>query len=217
MLLYQHCDIFPKMHIVSIQIGDVFIGVHRKLHERREFGQVFWPRPQRLHGWSSWLLKLLFFSRLLAGKHVSSQAATQGSPSQYGCPAEEPIEGRDPPPQISIRAKIPKPAGCTKLSLSRKGLTRRHLPGHTRHNHGDDWLNSHALIRNEWRLCVEEHRGHLHKLVFASLGGSPLSQHVILDGGSFAARKASDTRMNTKTPHSECQCSSCEPSPSVKK
>lgn len=29
-LLCQHCGIFPKMHIASIQIGDVFIGVHRK-------------------------------------------------------------------------------------------------------------------------------------------------------------------------------------------
>lgn len=109
-LLCQHWDIFPKMHIVSIQIGDVFIGVHRKLHERREFGPEFWPRPLRLHGWSSWLVKLLFFRRTLAGKHVRSQAATQGSPSQYGCRAEEPIEGRVPPPWSAIPAKIPRPA-----------------------------------------------------------------------------------------------------------
>lgn len=38
-LLYQLCGIFPKMHIVSIQIGDVFIGVHRELlRERRALG-----------------------------------------------------------------------------------------------------------------------------------------------------------------------------------
>lgn len=97
-LLCQHCDIFPKMHIVSIQIGDVFIGVHRKLHKRREVCQAFWPRPLRLRGWSSWLVKLLFFRCKLAGKHISSQAATQCSPSQYGCHAEEPIEGKDSPP-----------------------------------------------------------------------------------------------------------------------
>lgn len=93
MLLCQHCGIFPKMHIASIQIGDVFIGVHRKLHERRVFGRAFWPWPPRLHGWSSWLVKLLFFGCTLAGKHISSQATTQYSPSQYGCHAEEPIEG----------------------------------------------------------------------------------------------------------------------------
>lgn len=76
-LLCQHCGIFPKMHIASIQIGDVFIGVHRKLHDRRVFGRAFWPRPPWLHGWSSWLVKLLFFRCTLAGKHTSSQATTQ--------------------------------------------------------------------------------------------------------------------------------------------
>lgn len=57
------------MHIASIQIGDVFIGVHRKLHECGVFGRAFWPRTPRLHGWSSWLVKLLFFRCTLAGKH----------------------------------------------------------------------------------------------------------------------------------------------------
>lgn len=199
MLLCQHCDIFPKMHIVSIQIGDVFIGVHRKLHERREFGRVFWPRPRRLHGRSSWLLKLLFFSRTLAGKHVSSQAATQGSPSQYGCPAEEPIEGGDPPAQVALRAQIPRPArGCAQKktsSWSRSTSSRRRLAEQPR-------------PRQE---CVE--------IICLGTGGkgggvSPLSQHVVLDGGSFPAREASDTRTDTKTPQSN---SSCQPSPCVKK
>lgn len=108
-LLCQHCGIFPKMHIASIQIGDVFIGVHRKLHERRVFGRPFWPRPPRLHGWSSWLVKLLFFRCALAGKHISSQATTQFSPSQYGCHAEEPIEGKYPAPYILTAANIPRP------------------------------------------------------------------------------------------------------------
>lgn len=108
-LLCQHFDIFPKMHIVSIQIGDVFIGTHRKLHERREIGRAFWPQPLRLQGWSSWLVKLLFFRCTLAGKHISSQAVTQCSPSQYGCHAEEPIEGKALSLQILIRAKISRP------------------------------------------------------------------------------------------------------------
>lgn len=170
MLLCQHCDIFPKMHIVSIQIGDVFIGVHRKLHERREFGQDFWPRLLRLHGWSSWLVKLLFFRRTLAGKHVRSQAATQGSPSQYGGRAEEPIEGRVPPPKIVIPAKIPRPAchcaaqnrssirnDCPKklhkhlalLSSSRKVQTwRTGLPRNAAEAPRSLRLNGHAVVRN---------------------------------------------------------------------
>lgn len=123
MLLCQHWDIFPKMHIVSIQIGDVFIGVHRKLHERSEVGPEFWPRPLRLHGWSSWLVKLLFFRRTLAGKHVRSQAATQGSPSQYGCRAEGPIEGRAPPPWSAIPAKIPRPAQNRSSIQKKKKMT----------------------------------------------------------------------------------------------
>lgn len=107
MLLCQHCGIFPKMHIASIQIGDVFMGVHRKLHERRVFGRASWPQPPWLHGWSSWLVKLLFFRCTLAGKHTSSQATTQNS--QYGCHAEEPIEGKGPAPYILTRANIPRP------------------------------------------------------------------------------------------------------------
>lgn len=114
MLLCQHCGIFPKMHIASIQIGDVFIGVHRKLHERRAFGRAFWPRPLRLHGWSSWLVKLLFFGCALAGKHISSQATTQYSPSQHGRHAEEPIEGQGPTPYILTKANIPRPL-CHKV------------------------------------------------------------------------------------------------------
>lgn len=96
------------MHIASIQIGDVFIGVHRKLHERRVFGRAFWPRPPWLHGWSSWLVKLLFFRCALAGKHTSSQATTQYSHSQYGCHAEEPIEGYGPAPYILTGAQYHK-------------------------------------------------------------------------------------------------------------
>lgn len=104
--LCQHCGIFPKMHIASIQIGDVFIGVHRKLQEWRVFGRAFLPQPPRLHGQSSWLVKLLFFRWTLAGKHASSQATTHCSPSQYGCPAEEPIEGRHPASYILTGASI---------------------------------------------------------------------------------------------------------------
>lgn len=117
MLLCQHCGIFPKMHIASIQIGDVFIGVHRKLHERRVFGRASWPRPPWLHGWSSWLVKLLFFRCALAGKHISSQATTQYSPSQYGCHAEEPIEGKGPAPYILTGANIPRPL-CRRVPHS---------------------------------------------------------------------------------------------------
>lgn len=106
--LCQHCGIFPKMHIASIQIGDVFIGVHRKLREWRVFGRGFWPQPPRLHGQSSWLAKLLFFRWTLAGKHASSQATTQYFPSQYGCPAEESIEGQGPASYILIGASIPR-------------------------------------------------------------------------------------------------------------
>lgn len=96
------------MHIVSIQIGDVFIGVHRELlRERRVFGRAFWPQTPRLRGWSSWLVKLLFFRCTLAGKHTSSQATTQCSPAQYGCHAEEPIEG--PASYILTGANIPRP------------------------------------------------------------------------------------------------------------
>lgn len=94
------------MHIASIQIGDVFIGVHRKLHERRVFGWAFCPW---LHGQSSWLVKLLFFRCTLAGKHISSQTTTQYSASQYGCHAEEPIEGKDPAPYILTGANIQRP------------------------------------------------------------------------------------------------------------
>lgn len=112
MLLCQHCGIFPKMHIASIQIGDVFIGVHRKLRECGVFGRAFWPRTPRLHGWSSWLVKLLFFRCTLAGKHTSSQATTQYSPSQHGCHAEAPIDGKCPVSKILTGANIPRLLCC---------------------------------------------------------------------------------------------------------
>lgn len=49
-LLCQHCGIFPKMHIVSIQIEDVFIGVHRKLHERS-----VWPSFLAIAHMAPWM------------------------------------------------------------------------------------------------------------------------------------------------------------------
>lgn len=113
-LLCQHCGIFPKMHIASIQIGDVFIGVHRKLHESKVFGPAFWTRPPRLHGRSSWRVKLLFFGCALAGKHTNSQATARCPPTTPppslgpGCHAEETIEGKDPAPYILTGANTPR-------------------------------------------------------------------------------------------------------------
>lgn len=51
MLLCQHCGIFPKMHIASIQIRDVFIGVHRKLHERS-----VWPSFLAMAPTAPWMV-----------------------------------------------------------------------------------------------------------------------------------------------------------------
>ena len=52
--LSQHCGIFPKMHITSIQIGAILIGERRDQADRGGLGPALWPWPPgskpSLHG-----------------------------------------------------------------------------------------------------------------------------------------------------------------------